>query len=44
MSLVLEKSDLEDPAELMEFALSKGMVEAKNITYVFENGNVALNP
>ena len=41
-SLAAERSETEDPSELMEFARAKGMIEAKNITYIFENGNVAL--
>ncbi|MBI2064163.1 MAG: hypothetical protein HYT66_00405 [Candidatus Yanofskybacteria bacterium] len=43
-SLAAERSETEDPSELMEFARAKGMIEAKNITYIFENGNVALKP
>lgn len=43
-SLAAQRSETEDPSELMEFARAKGMVEAKNITYIFENGNVALRP
>jgi len=41
-SLAVQKSEAENPSELMEFARSRNMVEAKNITYLFENGNVAL--
>ncbi|MEX2090546.1 MAG: hypothetical protein WD989_00205 [Candidatus Paceibacterota bacterium] len=41
-SLVAERSKTEDQSKLIEFALSIGMVEAKNVSYVFENGNVAL--
>jgi len=41
-SLAAEMSKSEDPSTLMEFARSKGMVQAMNIGYVFENGNVAL--
>ena len=43
-SLVAEISKIEDPSELMKFARANGMVEAKNITYIFENGNIALRP
>ncbi len=41
-SLSAERSVIEDPSGLMDFAKSHNMVEAKNITYIFENGNVAL--
>lgn len=41
-SLLAQRSVVEDPSGLMEFAKSRNMVEAKNITYLFENGNVAL--
>lgn len=41
-SLAAEMSESGDPSELMEFARSRGMVQALSITYVFENGNVAL--
>lgn len=41
-SLAAQKSEAENPSGLMEFARSRNMVEAKNITYLFENGNVAL--
>lgn len=41
-SLAVQRSDIEDPFKLMEFARAKGMVQAKNVTYIFENGNVAL--
>lgn len=43
-SLAAQRSETEDPSELMEFARAQGMVEAKNVTYIFENGNVALRP
>lgn len=41
-SLDAQRNDLEDPSELMEFAKARGMVEAKDVSYIFENGNVAL--
>lgn len=41
-SLATAKSSAEDPATLLKFAQAKGMVEAKNVSYVFESGNVAL--
>lgn len=43
-SLAAQKSSMEDPAKIVEFALSQNMVEAKNTAYLFENGNVALRP
>ena len=43
-SLAAQKSSMEDPARILEFALSQKMVEAKNVVYLFENGNVALRP
>ncbi len=43
-SLTAERSETEDPSELMGFVRAKGMIEAKNVTYIFENGNVALKP
>ncbi len=43
-SLAAQKSSIEDPARVLDFALSQNMVEAKNATYLFENGNVALRP
>ncbi len=43
-SLAVQKSAMEDPARLLDFALSQNMVEAKNAAYIFENGNVALRP
>ncbi len=43
-SLAAQKSAMEDPAKVLEFALSHNMVEAKNAVYLFENGNVALRP
>lgn len=41
-SLEAQRAEIDNPSGLMEFALSRNMVEAKNITYLFENGNVAL--
>ena len=43
-SLTAQKSSMEDPARILDFALSQNMVEAKNAVYLFENGNVALKP
>lgn len=43
-SLSAEMSEIEDPSELAEFARATGMVQASNVTYIFENGNVALRP
>lgn len=40
-SLAIQKSLMEDPARVLDFALSQNMVEAKNATYLFENGDVA---
>ncbi|OGM97776.1 MAG: hypothetical protein A2735_01300 [Candidatus Yanofskybacteria bacterium RIFCSPHIGHO2_01_FULL_41_21] len=40
--LTLEKSTTEDPVAAMAFAKDKHLVEAKDIVYVFENNNVAL--
>jgi len=41
-SLVAEKTQVEDPSLLAEFARAHQMVEAKDVTYLFENGSVAL--
>lgn len=41
-TLSVQRSQAEDPSALMEFARSRNMIEAKNITYIFENGDVAL--
>lgn len=41
-ALTLEKSATENPAAAEAFAQNQRMVEAKDIIYVFENGNVAL--
>ena len=41
-SLAAQKSSMEDPARIRDFAVSQNMVEAKNTVYLFENGNVAL--
>jgi len=43
-SLVGQKSSIEDPSKVLDFALSQNMVEAKNAIYIFENGDVALKP
>lgn len=43
-SLAAQKSSMEDPARVLNFALSQNMVEEKNAVYIFENGNVALRP
>lgn len=40
--LVTEKTRVEDPSSLAEFARTHQMVEAKDVTYLFENGSVAL--
>ena len=42
--LSAQKSSMEDPARVLDFALSRNMVEAKNVSYLFENENVALRP
>jgi hypothetical protein len=41
-TLTAEKSATEDPASALAFAQARHMVEAKDILYVFESGNVAL--
>lgn len=41
-SLAVQKSSMEDPARILDFALSQNMVEAKNVVYLFENKEVAL--
>lgn len=43
-SLIIQKSEIEDPVKILDFALSQNMVEVKNAVYLFENGNVALRP
>lgn len=40
-SLMSKKLVLETPASLLEFARSQKLVEAKNISYIFEGKNVA---
>lgn len=40
--LTVEKSATEDPTAAMAFAQTKHLVEAKDIIFVFENNNVAL--
>jgi hypothetical protein len=39
--LLAHKSDMEDPAAALRYALSRNMVEAKDFSYIFENGNIA---
>ncbi len=41
-SLAAQKSLMEDPTRIVEYALSRNMVEVKNTAYLFENGKVAL--
>lgn len=41
-SLVTQKTETEDTGSIVQYAQRLQMVEAKNISYVFENGNVAL--
>lgn len=41
--LVSGKSGNEDIAVISEFAQKKSMVPAKEVTYLFDRGNVALN-
>lgn len=41
-SLVAKKSAIQEPSRILDFALSQNMVEAKNPSYIFENGSVAL--
>lgn len=43
-SLASQKSSMEDPARVLNFALSQNMVEVKNAAYLFEDGEVALRP
>lgn len=43
-SLDSQKSAMEDPARVLNFALSRNMVEAKNAVYLFGDGEVALRP
>ena len=40
-SLAVQKSSMEDPARVLDFALNQNMVEAKNAVYLFENPDVA---
>ncbi len=40
--LTVQKSATEDPISAAAFAKAQQMVEAKDIVYVFENNNVAL--
>ncbi len=41
-SLQAQKSLTEDPVAALQFAQDQHMVQASNISYVFESGNVAL--
>lgn len=41
-SLAAQKSSMEDPARILDFALGQNMAEAKNAVYLFENGDMAL--
>ena len=41
-TLMSKKLSFEIPAAILEFAQKNGLVEAKNILYIFENKNVAL--
>ena len=41
-ALESQKSAMENPVAALEYAQRQQMVEAKNISYVFESGNVAL--
>jgi len=41
-SLMSERLVLESPAAILEFAKSSNLVEARNVSYIFENSNVAL--
>lgn len=41
-SLASQKSSMEDPSRVLNFALSQNMVEVKNTVYLFEDGEVAL--
>lgn len=41
-AMTAAKSNAEDPAALLKFAQSKGMVEAKSVSYLFDSGSVAL--
>ncbi len=40
--LLSQKAGLEESLYALEFAKASNMVEAKNISYIFENKNVAL--
>jgi hypothetical protein len=42
-SLIAEKTQIEDPSSLAEFARSHQMVEAKDVTYLFGDGTVAFS-
>lgn len=40
-SLMSNKISKENPVALLEFAKSRNLVEARNVSYIFENKNVA---
>ena len=40
-SLAAQRTSMENPARVLDFALSQNMVETKNAIYLFESGNVA---
>ncbi len=39
--LLAQKSAMENPVAAMRYAQSRNMVEAKDFSYIFENGNIA---
>lgn len=41
-NLILKKNSFDNSARVLEFAQGHSMVEAKNITYLFENREVAI--
>jgi len=41
MELSQQQAQFEDPSALFSFALEHNMIEAKEISYLFESGNVA---
>ena len=41
-ALLSQKSSIEDPNAAMQYALDQHMAEAKNVSYLFGNGSVAL--
>lgn len=40
--LTINKNSFDDSARVLEFARGQNMIEAKNISYLFENGAVAI--